>query len=179
MTLKELSEIEIRNPFTVQSLFNENFFVNFLTVNDKDKLTKDFLIDGESYSLFSVEDGSFIFEKSNEDIFDIVKEIINCLFESKKTVFLSTIGFNSDDNITLSVMENESDRVLMCTYIKTMFDLVFEKYNMKTSYAAFHARQVNDGKVELPHLHIILSSESDNESLEQFLKDFSSNIEDE
>ena len=179
MNFKELSQLEIRKPYTVQNLFNENFCVNFLTVNDRKTLDDSFLIEGESFSLYSFEDGSFVFDKSSEDIFSMVKETFNELFENKKTVFLSTVSFNTEDELTLSVMEDEKDRVLMAGYVSVLFNIIFSKYGMKVSYAAFHSEQESEEGTEYPHMHFILSSENDNEALKQFFEDFSENIEDE
>ncbi len=179
MMFSQLSKIEIRKPFTVSSLFNENFYVEFKNIIDKTKLTEDIIVSGNSYSLSSLEDNEFVFEEITKDLSEKIGDKIKSIAENERAAVLVTTGFSEDNPICISVMDDEKDRILMCAYIKTLFDIFFKKYEMKSEYAIFHHQQINEEIVELPHIHIILTCDKDSEGFSRFCEDFKDNIFDE
>ncbi len=179
MMFSELSKIEIRKPFTVATLFDENFYVNFKNVFEKEGLIKDIIVSGSSFSLTSLEDGEFIFEECGTKMNEEVTEKLNSLFENENQVILVTAGFSEDNAVCESVMDDEKDRILMCAYIKTLFDIFFKRYGMENEYAVFHSTQITGEYVELPHVHCVLCCEKENEGYQKFLEDFKDNIFDE
>lgn len=179
MMFSQLSKIEIRKPFTVSSLFNENFYVEFKNVFDKEKIIDDILVSGNSYSLSSLEDNEFVFEEITKDLSDKITIKLKKIEESENQVILVTTGFSEDNPICTSVMDDEKDRILMCAYIQTLFDIFFTKYEMKEEYAIFHWQQITGEVVELPHIHIILSCDKQSQGFSHFCEDFKDNIFDE
>lgn len=179
MIFSELRKTEIRKPFTVGSLFDENFYVNFKNIYEKESLVDDIIVEGNTYILSSLENDEFIFEEMDEDKINGTKEKIDSLFETERKMILITTGFSEDNAICESVMTDEKDRVLMCAYIKTMFEIFLKSYDFKCDFSIFHAEQINGEYVELPHVHIIISCEKDNGKMEKFNEDFRDNIFDE
>lgn len=179
MMFSELCALEIRKPFTVSSLFDENFYVNFKIMFSVESLIEEILVSGSSYSLCSLEDGEFVFEECGTKINEEVRKKLTEEGGDKSQMILVTAGYSEDNPICTSVMDDEKDRILMCAYIKTLFDIFFKKYGFKNIYSILHHQQINGEFIELPHVHCVLKSPQGNEGYELFTRDFSDNIFDE